>query len=126
MPRAHQRRRCWDRSICIAPGTVLRWFLRSSNVSADTRALKRVGAVVALLLLFATSTIWSQQSSTAALTAYGNAVQLSDPGKRLAGMEEFLRANPTSSLAGDAVEIATWTRSASQTRHAARAGPLSC
>src|SRR3954463_6830672 len=126
MPRAHQRRRYWDRSICIAPGTVLRWFLRSSNVSADTRALKRVGGVVALLLLFATSTIWSQQSSTAALTAYGNAVQLSDPGKRLAGMEEFLRANPSSSLAGDALEFATWDsmRLADKTRCARWAAEL--
>jgi tetratricopeptide (TPR) repeat protein len=126
MPRAHQRRRYWDRSICIDPGSVLRWFLKSSNVSADTRALKRVGAVVALLLLFVTSTMWSQQSSTAALTAYGNAVQLSDPGKRLAGMEEFLRANPTSSLAGDAVEIATWDsiRLADKTRCARWAAEL--
>jgi tetratricopeptide (TPR) repeat protein len=57
--------------------------------------------------LLVTTSLWSQ-SSTSALTRYTAGVQLSDPAKRLAAMEEFLLANPASSLAGDAVEIAAW------------------
>jgi tetratricopeptide (TPR) repeat protein len=63
-------------------------------------------AIVALLLAVGSS-LWSQ-SSTAGLTAYTTAVQLSDPARRLAAMEQFFRAEPASSLVQDALECATW------------------
>src|SRR6185312_8515012 len=76
-------------------------------VWANTRG-SAVTMAIFILLLAANATLWSQQSSTAALTAYANAVQLSDPAQRLTAMEAFLRKEPTSSLAQDALECATW------------------
>src|SRR5947209_10354350 len=73
--------------------------------SAETLVLRAV--VLLAMSLLVTTSLWSQ-SSTSALTRYTTAVQLSDAAKRVAAMEEFLLANPASSLAGDAVEIATW------------------
>lgn len=73
----------------------------------NTRA-RAVATAIFALSLAVSSSLWAQQSSTAALTAYTNAVQLSDPAKRLAAMEQFLRSEPASSLAQDALECATW------------------
>jgi len=67
-----------------------------------------IAATIFALLVPVTSSLWSQQSSTAALTAYTSGVQLSDPAKRLAAMEQFLRNEPGGSLAEDAIECATW------------------
>jgi tetratricopeptide (TPR) repeat protein len=72
-----------------------------------TRAITHFVRVCALFLAV-TSSMWAQQSSTAALTSYARGVQLSDPAQRLAAMTEFLHSNPASSLAKDALEIATW------------------
>ena len=77
------------------------------GVSVNTRASAVTAAVFAVLLT-ANSTLWPQQSSTAALTAYTSAVQRSEPAQRLKAMEEFLRSEPASSLAQDALECATW------------------
>ncbi len=78
-----------------------------SGLLVNTRACA-IGAAIFVLLLAASSSLWSQQSSTAALSAYTNGVQLSDPAKRLVVMEQFLRNEPTSSLRQDALECATW------------------
>src|SRR6516164_228444 len=77
------------------------------SVMVKTRA-SAIAAVIVALSVAVTSSLWSQQSSTAALTAYTKGVQLSDPAKRLAAMEQFLRNEPGSSLAEDALECATW------------------
>ena len=77
------------------------------SVSINTRASALAAAVFGVWLA-ANSALWSQQSSTAALTAYTDAVQLSDPAQRLTAMEQFLRSEPASSLAQDALECATW------------------
>src|SRR5690348_1246170 len=79
----------------------------NSRLSVNTRAYAIVAAIFAIFIA-ATSSLWSQQSSTAALAAYTNGVQLSDPVKRLAVMEQFLRNEPSSSLRQDALECATW------------------
>ena len=67
-----------------------------------------MAAVIFVSFFVVSPSLWSQQSSTAALTAYTTAVQISDPAKRLAAMELFLRSEPDSSLAQDALECATW------------------
>ena len=74
-----------------------------SSVLVNTRA-----TAIFALFVAVTSSLWSQQSSTSALTAYTKGVQLSDPSKQLAAMEQFLRNEPASSLAEDALECATW------------------
>lgn len=65
---------------------------------------------VGIITIFVTavSSLWSQQTGTSALAAYTNGVQLSDPAKRLAAMEQFFHDEPGSSLAQDALECATW------------------
>jgi tetratricopeptide (TPR) repeat protein len=78
-----------------------------TSVLVNTRA-SAIVATFFTLCVAVTSSLWSQPSSTAALTAYTSAVQLSDPAKRLAAMEQFLRNEPASSLAEDALESATW------------------
>jgi len=77
------------------------------SVQLRTR-VSAVAAVIFALFVAVNSSLWSEQSSTAALTAYTNGVQLPDPAKRLAAMEQFLRDEPSSSLAEDALECATW------------------
>jgi len=69
---------------------------------------RAIAAAIFALFVPVTSSLWSQQSSTAALTTYTNGVQVSDPAKRLAAMGQFLRNEPASSLAEDALECATW------------------
>jgi tetratricopeptide (TPR) repeat protein len=76
------------------------------SVSARTGA-SAIAAAIFALLLTVSSSLWSQ-SSTAGLTAYTTAVQLSDPTKRLSAMERFFLAEPASSLVQDALECATW------------------
>src|SRR5436305_1353489 len=104
MLRADKRLRGGERNIVANPR-----FIPLSPDCLDRWAETLVWRVVLLLAmsLLMTTSVWSQ-SSTSALTGYTTGVQLSDPAQRLAAMEEFLIANPTSSLAGDAVEIAAW------------------
>src|SRR5581483_10867240 len=75
------------------------------SVKARARA---IAVAIIVLFLAVSSSPWSQQQSTAGLTAYTTAVQVYDPAKRLVGMEQFLRNEPGSSLAQDALECATW------------------
>jgi len=98
-------------------------MLHSSEL-VNTRA--STAASIFALFVAVTSSLWSQQSSTAALTAYTNGIQVSDPAKRLAAMEQFLRNGPASSLAEDALECATWDsiRLADATRSARWASEL--
>ncbi|HKT24639.1 MAG TPA: hypothetical protein VJR04_08540, partial [Terriglobales bacterium] len=77
------------------------------SVSKNMRVCA-MAAVIFVSFFVVSPSLWSQQSSTAALTAYTTAVQISDPAKRLAAMELFLRSEPDSSLAQDALECATW------------------
>ena len=77
------------------------------SVSKNMRVCA-MAAVIFVSFFVGSPSLWSQQSSTAALTAYTTAVQISDPAKRLAAMELFLRSEPDSSLAQDALECATW------------------
>ena len=83
---------------------------RAENVlrNRDSGRAKVLLAAIWSLFLAVTSSLSAQQSSTAALTGYTRGVQLSDPASRLRAMEEFLRADPASSLAEDALETATW------------------
>jgi hypothetical protein len=122
MLRADKRLRGGERNIVANPR-----FIPLSPDCLDRWAETLVWRAVVLLAmsLLMTSSVWSQ-SSTSALTGYTTGVQLSDPAQRLAAMEEFLIANPTSSLAGDAVEIATWDsiRLADRTRCSRWGGEL--
>src|SRR6185437_15909272 len=69
---------------------------------------RAIALLLCALLLVATPSLWAQTSSTDALAGYVRGMQLSEPARRLAAMEEFLRSDPSSSLAKDALEIATW------------------
>lgn len=77
------------------------------KLSIKRRAPAFALAIFALSLVV-NSSLWSRQSSTAGLTAYTRAVQLSEPAKRLVAMEQFFLAEPASSLVQDALECVTW------------------
>ncbi|HET9743771.1 MAG TPA: vWA domain-containing protein [Terriglobales bacterium] len=81
---------------------------RAENTSRNGDRKRAIAISVCALFLFLTPSLLAQASSTDALSGYVRGVQLSDPARRLAAMEEFLRSDPSSSLARDALEIATW------------------